>query len=398
MASMLGLHNIQVNTADLANGHSIAAYLTDAAGALITSTLLAGKQRADVQTSAEFAESSTHVSGDYGQQVLGVRNDAGTPLAADGEYIPLSMDANGNLRVNASIDFAGDYAEDSPHTSGDIGLFNLSVRRDTRSSGTSADGDYASFNTNAVGELWVKDADVLARLVLINSDTTAILADTATIDAQTLAIQNLITALSKSEDVAAASGDQGIQALLVRQDTLASSTSADGDYGSFKSNAAGELYVTDAALRTLFTALTKAEDAPHASGDQGIQALAVRRDSEGSNVGTDGDYSSLLTWSEGSLKVVDISNGSILQQQVSVTSTAAAVPTAALTNRKSLMLQNTSLGKIWIGSATVTSSGATAGIELPASSFMELEVGPAVSVFAIKAGVGSLNLNVLEMA
>lgn len=328
---MLGLHNIQVNTASLADGHSLAAYLTSAAGTLITSTTIGGKNYADSKSPADFLSGSAYASGTDYLAAAGVVNNAGN-------WVPFTLNAAGELPVAATVNFAGDYAEDSPHTTGDIGLFNLAVRRDVRSAGSDTDGDYSSFNVNAVGELWVKDADVLAQLVLIKGDTAAILADTATIDAQTLAIQNLITALSKSED------------------------------------------------------------AVHASGDQGIQALSVRKDAQGSNVGADGDYASLLTWSEGSLKVVDISNGTILQQQVSVTNVAAQVPAANLANRKLLMLQNTGANKLYIGSATVTSSGATTGIELPANSFMELEVGPAVNVYAVKVGAAGNNLNVLETA
>jgi len=47
-----------------------------------------------------------------------------------------------------------------------------------------------------------------------------------------------------AEDSAHVSGDLGTQTLAVRQDTLASSTSTDGDYASLKVNAAGALYVT----------------------------------------------------------------------------------------------------------------------------------------------------------
>lgn len=83
-------------------------------------------------------------------------------IGASGTVIGSVGDA---LKVSASIDFAGDYAEDSAHTSSDVGLFSLGVRRDTRSSGVGSDGDYASLNLNNVGELWVKDADVLAQLV-----------------------------------------------------------------------------------------------------------------------------------------------------------------------------------------------------------------------------------------
>jgi hypothetical protein len=48
---------------------------------------------------------------------------------------------------------------------------------------------------------------------------------------------------TKAEDVAAADGDLLVPIAVVRQDTLASSTNADGDYGTPKINSKGELYV-----------------------------------------------------------------------------------------------------------------------------------------------------------
>lgn len=334
--AMSGKYKITVDTTVLANGDSIAAYLTSAAGTLLTATTVGGKEALDVHSTATKAEDSAHVSGDMGNFVLGVRNDAGTVFGADGDYVPLSIDANGALRVAATVNFAGDYAEDSAHVSGDVGLFSLAVRRDARSAGSDIDGDYSSINVNAVGELWTKDADVLARLVLINSDTTAILADTATIDSQTLSIQNLITALSKAEDAVASSGDQG------------------------------------------------------------IQALAVRKDASGSNA-ANGDYTSLLTWSEGSLKVVDNSNAALLQQLVSVATIATALPTTALANRRSILVQNAGSASIWVGAATVTSSGATQGIEVPKGGHIELDAGPDVTVYAIASG-SAVNAAILQMA
>jgi len=45
-----------------------------------------------------YPEDHIHRSRDWGTFVLGVRNDAGTSLAdADGDYIPLTVDANGNM-------------------------------------------------------------------------------------------------------------------------------------------------------------------------------------------------------------------------------------------------------------------------------------------------------------
>jgi len=315
--SLMGMHQIAVNTTTLADGSTIAAYLTSASGTLLTNTTIGGKQYLDAKGASEYAEDTAHVSGDFLTGIAGVRNDAGTSFGADGDYIPLSLTAAGALRVDATVNFAGDYAEDSPHVSGDVGLFQLGVRRDTRSSMVDTDGDYTGWQATANGDMRVRDDDA-------NTTLTSLLTE----------IQNL----------------------------------------------------------------SHAEDVAHVSGDMGIQSLAVRKDAQGTNTSADGDYASLLTWSEGSLKTVDIANSTILQQQVSVSSTAAQVPAANLANRKVLMLQNTSAARIWIGSATVTTSGATAGIELPSNAFMELEVGPAVNVYAVKSGIGTLNLNVLELS
>lgn len=46
-----------------------------------------------------LAEDGVHSSGESGVLLLGVRNDAGTALAADGDRIPLSIDSSGAIRV-----------------------------------------------------------------------------------------------------------------------------------------------------------------------------------------------------------------------------------------------------------------------------------------------------------
>lgn len=362
----MGLYQIAVNTASLSDGATIGSYLVDAAGNLLTSTSIGGKQRLDVNNPSEFQEDAAHTSGDYGTFALAVRHDADTSMVStDGDYAPLQVDATGKLKVAASVDFAGDYAEDSPATSGDVGLFTLLVRQDTLASSTSADGDYGAFKSNAKGELYVHDTDALAQLVLIKGDTASIVTSSGTTATNTTAIAASVASID------------------TKSTTIASNT--------------GTTATNTGTISSTLTALSKAEDAAHASGDQGIQALAVRKDAQGSNVNADGDYASLITWSEGSLKVVDVANGAILQQQVAVSTTAAQVPASNLANRKTLMVQNTGSTKCWIGSATLTSSGAAAGIELPANSFMELECGPAVAVYA-KTNAGSGQLNVLEMA
>lgn len=394
MSLSTGKTRIAIDTANIGSGDSIASYLVDAAGALLTSSLVGAKQALDMLSQSEHLDGSAYAAGSDYLSSMGAVDESGN-------WQPVNINAAGELLVAANVSFTAEHNEDSPSASGDSLVGIAGVRQDTLATDTSADGDYSFIKVNAKGEQYVHDTDVLAELVLIKGDTASIATSSSTTASNTTTISNTLTALSKAEDAPASSGDQGIQSLLVRQDTLASSTSADGDYGSFKSNNLGELYVKDTSVLAQLVAINGyyfAEDAAHVSGDKGIQSLAVRKDAQGSNVSADGDYSSLLTWSEGSLKVVDVANGSILQQQVSVTSTAAAVPASALANRKSILIQNTGAAKCWLGSATVTTSGATAGIEIPPGNFAELDCGPAVSVFMVKNGAGGNTVNVLETA
>lgn len=197
-----GLTKIAVDTASIGDGASIAAYLVDSAGTLLTSTLVGGDQALDVNIvqsvlptgaatettlasvlselqGVTHAEDVAHVSGDLGVMGLAVRNDAGTSLvSADGDYSPLSVDANGALRVAGSftVDEAGDYAEDSAHVSGDVGYFTLGVRNDNQATTmTSADGDYASFSVDDRGAMYVKDVAAKSNLQqIITVGTTAV--------------------------------------------------------------------------------------------------------------------------------------------------------------------------------------------------------------------------------
>ena len=165
MLGGLGKTRVLVNAGSVADGDSIAAYLTDAAGDLLTSTLNGSDQSLDVNitnTSAisvalsegVYDEDAAHTSGDKGFAVWGVRNDAGTALAGtDGDYIPFSMDASGNLRVSGTFTSAAGKAEDAAHSSGDSGSYVLSVRKDAAGSGVDADGDYASFQQTKDGYL-----------------------------------------------------------------------------------------------------------------------------------------------------------------------------------------------------------------------------------------------------
>jgi hypothetical protein len=113
----------------------------------------------DVDTSFDYAEDSAHTSGDVGAFVLAVRNDAGTSLVStDGDYAPLQVDATGALRISGDLTSNSEYAEDSVHTSGEVGAFILAVRADNQGTLSSASGDYDALQTQGDGLLRVKNS------------------------------------------------------------------------------------------------------------------------------------------------------------------------------------------------------------------------------------------------
>ena len=92
-------------------------------------------------------EDDPHVSGDAGAFVLAVRNDAGTAMAANGDYTPFQTDSTGALRVSGTSTIAGNrtftdaYANptDNLDTISLTGGFNGTTWDRIRSAGNNAD-------------------------------------------------------------------------------------------------------------------------------------------------------------------------------------------------------------------------------------------------------------------
>lgn len=127
---------------------------------------------ASIQTAVETlddvvkAEDAAHSSGDKGVMALAVRQDTQADFGADGDYVPLSIDADGKLRVaasvSASVAIGSEYDEDAAHTTGDTGSFVLAVRKDTAAALADTDGDYAPLEIDANGRLHVLDQNSAA--------------------------------------------------------------------------------------------------------------------------------------------------------------------------------------------------------------------------------------------
>ena len=118
-------------------------------------------------------------------------------------------------------------------------------------------------------------------------------------------------------------------------------------------DAGGSLTVDNATLE----ALSKAEDAAHSSGDTGIQSLTVRKDAPAATAGADGDYQPATTDATGRMYVSPPGIGSAgpTMTTLSLGSTATALPTSALANRRAVVVSHAGTsGNLWIGKSTVS--------------------------------------------
>jgi len=162
-------------------------------------------------------------------------------------------------------------AEDAGHTTGDVGVMALTVRKDAAAALGTTDVDYQPLITDANGRLHVLDANtanILTALqiiddwddtdkckVIIQTGANAIgkLAANTGVDIGDVDVISIIpltgaTNLGKARDVACGANDVGVMALAVRDDTLTTLTPADGDYAPLRLSSTGQLHVTDANI------------------------------------------------------------------------------------------------------------------------------------------------------
>lgn len=133
------------------------------------------------------------------------------------------------------------YAEDTPHTSGDIGTVALVVRKDAAGSLVDTDGDMAPLQVDSSGSLRVVGTVGVTGTVTVAEPVWV--AD----GGASLTVDGTVTAVSaaeRSEDSAHATGQTGLFVLGVRNDAGTSLVDATGDYAPLQVNSVGELRVT----------------------------------------------------------------------------------------------------------------------------------------------------------
>jgi len=226
-----------------------------------------------------LAEDSVAQTADPGVAVFAVRRDSASAGGADGDYVNLSTDSTGALRVTGGGG-GTQYAEDAAHASGDSGTMALVVRRDANTSLVGADGDYAPLQVDSTGNL---------KVAIISGAGSG--------------------GTSATDDAAFTVGSGSGTPIMGLADETSPDSVNEGDVGVVRMTLTRALHVNlrDSSGNELAAGNQYAEDVAHTTADLGTMALAVRRDANTSLVDTTGDYAPLQVDATGSLKVAIIS-------------------------------------------------------------------------------------------
>lgn len=225
---------------------------------------------------------------------LGTNNDvtvAGVATAtkqSDGTQKSQIVDGSGNVigatsnaldvNIKSGSSSGTQYTEDAAAAANPVGNALIVVREDARAGSlVSADGDNVALRGNNAGELYVKHTDAIpvtdnaGSLTVDNAGTFAVQATTV----GTITPGTAATSLGKAEDAGHSSGDVGVMALAVRNDTRGTLAGTDLDYAPPQLNAAGDLRVDIAAMNGVATTMGNG-----ASGT-GVQRVTIANDSTG---------------------------------------------------------------------------------------------------------------------
>lgn len=292
---------------DLTSSNPIATAIVDGNGDQITS----------------FGGGVQYTEGDTDSSITGTAvmwEDAGNTLAAvsvakplptqlsDGTRTVSVRDTGGSDSLNVAIvDASGNqittfggqaYTEDAASAGGESLTLAGVVRQDTLASSTSADGDYAYMKTNSAGALWTVspsttvagataktfDLDSGAGTDTVVSFGLAVAASGGAVAITGDATNGLDVDVTRmpgtyTEDAASAGGETVHLVGVIRQDTLASSTSADGDYTTLKSDSLGRVYTL--AQITTHPALTASSPVATTAGTSSAQLVASNSSRKG---------------------------------------------------------------------------------------------------------------------
>lgn len=202
------------------------------------------------------AEDSAHATGDAGIMSLAVRQDTQADFGADGDYVPLSINENGELRVTTASGGGGSTTISSIAVGTNrIGMVGVKANEAADGSGTER-----HLVCDTAGHLQV-DVQNLAAAINANRVDVNIANGLSTLESTV-----------KAEDTAHAAGDAGVMSLAVRSDELAALAGTTGDYSALQVNERGALYIAHDSPRV--STIMNAQSV--SSGTAGLLSSALK--------------------------------------------------------------------------------------------------------------------------
>jgi len=255
------------------DGSNVQAIKTDAAGDLQIdiSSITPGTGATDLGKAIQSAQGTT----DTGVAALVVRNDTLADLAgSDHDYAPLQVNASGALYVEVKTSgLPSGAATEAKQDTIETTLTAIETDADTIAgavSGTEMQVDIVASlpaGTNEIGKLAAGTASIgtvvlgagTAEIGKLAAGTAAIGklvandgVDIGDVDVTSIVPGTGATNLGKAIQSAQGTTDTGVPALVVRNDTLADLSGADGDYAPIQVNATGAVYTVLSAGTAVF--------------------------------------------------------------------------------------------------------------------------------------------------
>lgn len=285
---------------------------------------------------AVFAEDAAHTTGDKGIQALAVRNDSDASLAGTtGDYTPLQVDATGYLKVNikAGGGTGGTAMTDDAAFTAASTSFTPVGGIVTADSVDSGDGGAFAMLANRQQKVTLYDSAGVELSVgggtQYDEDTAHVSGDKVTLAGVVRRDANTTLADTDGDRTALQVNSSGALKVAI---TSASSVSVSNEPNvNVISNIPG----------TGATNLGKAEDAVHASGDVGVMALAVRQNTQ-ADFGADGDYVPLSIADDGGVRVSSTNTAAASPISVRISDGSAfPTPSADYTHDAALTVAST---------------------------------------------------------
>jgi hypothetical protein len=234
-------------------------------------------------TSLGKAEDAVHASGDVGVMALGVANEAGAALAADGDYTPIATTTKGYVRTDTAM--MNGVAVTMGNGASGTGVQRVTIANDSTGTMKLNDGTDTALITGAgailidgsattqpvSGTVTVTDGAGALNVIVDSGTITTVSSVTAV---GTITPGTAASSLGKAEDAVHASGDVGVMSLGVANEAAAS-LAADGDYTPIATNTKGYVLENTAMINGVVPLMGNG-----ASGT-GAQRVTLANDSTG---------------------------------------------------------------------------------------------------------------------